>query len=179
MASINMESIQRKAEAFLNSSQGKQKISQAVDSRAGLVDSVLSTAASKFIEALQNEVGAYGGKLGPTAISALTQLDYGSPYKVGDNTYKIAVWFTGDMSRESLVPARYDGIDNIVALLNNGYSAGHTVYGVWKGHGTESIASLPSRDGIHFIEKAIRAYTGMQGEGFYIIDIEVVNDAYK
>ena len=143
-------------------------------------------AADKFIEVLQNEIqshavaegggGLNGRGLGATAVSALTKLQHGAPIKIGKNRYEIEVWFSDDLSRDSLAPDFYDGIDNIAALLNKGYSAANTVYGIWSGHGyggSFNIPSLREREGLHFIESAIRNYMANYALDYGVVDIKV------
>lgn len=194
MAQINMDSILAKAKACMNSAQFKNQVEQKTDSiiMAGgaiqtgsgkaITIAGASQAAAKFIEVLQKEIeslgagGAYSnGNLGNTAIDALTQLEHGGVHKVGKNKYQIGVWFAGDLHRDSLAPDEYSGIDNIAALLNNGYSAGHTVYGVWHG---DNIASLTQRDGAHFIDSAVRNYMANYASEYGVISIEVA-DIYE
>lgn len=198
MTAIDMNSILAKAKKATSLPAFQKKIDSKVDTmlmRGGAIANGqgaiiygTSMAAAKFIEVLQNEIqshaissgggGFSAGGLGATAIDALIKLEHGEPIKVGRNRYQIAVWFTDDLSRESLSPDKYQGVDNIAALLNSGYSAGHQVYGIWKGHGDERRASLVERDGIHFIENAIRNYMANYAKEYGVIDIKV-DDIYK
>lgn len=182
MSGINMESILAKAKACTETSQFQRKIEQKADtlittggaaSTPGgrmVTISGMSMAAAKFIEVLKGEIEG-----SDIAISNAISLEHGSPQKVGTNKYQIEVWFSNNLHRESLVPDRYGGIDNIVALFNNGYSAGNTVYGIW--HGKE-IASLTERTGIHFIESAVRNYMANYASEYGVIDIEI-DGVYK
>lgn len=203
MSAIDMKSILSKAQKAIHSSEFQKRIEQKVDVMVmtGGASSTHNTAsgrtatiyganmaASKFIEVLQNEIkshaisagggGFSAGGLGATAVDALIKLEHGRPVKVGKNRYQIGVWFTEDLSRESLAPGKYSGVENIAALLNSGYSAGHQVYGIWKGHGDERRASLVERDGAHFIENAIRDYMNNYAKDYGVIDIEI-DDVYK
>lgn len=144
-------------------------------------------AATKFIDVLQKEIESLGGisrddfangNLGETAISTLTKLNHGSPVKVGKFKYMIDVNFTEDLHRDSL-DSKYEGIDNIAALLNNGYEARGTVYGIWIGHHNNQIISgIQIRDGAKFIESAIRNFMSNYAMDYGVIDIQV-NDIYK
>lgn len=200
MATIDMNSILTKAKKTTGTASFQKKIEEKVDT-ALMTGSVIgngggknakiygtSMAAAKFIEVLQNEIrshaasegggGFSAGGLGSTAIDALIKLDHGEPVKVGKNRYQIGVWFTEDLSRESLAPDKYEGVENIAALLNTGYTAGHRVYGIWKGHGDERRTSLVERDGARFIENAIRDYMSNYANDYGVIDIEV-DEVYK
>lgn len=177
-----MESILAKAKACTSTAQFQKKIEQKADAlitSGGIYDTIggrkvtisgMEMAAGKFIEVLQNEIAG-----SDIAISSAISLDHGAPQKVGTNRYQIDVWFTNNMHRDSLVPGKYGGVDNIVALFNNGYSAGNSVYGIWHG---EQIASLTERTGIHFIESAVRNYMANYASEYGVIDI-AVDPAYK
>ena len=210
MASINMQSILSKARKYTQSDSFQKKIEAKTDDiilRGGISKgkritiSGINIAAAKFIEVLQNEIkshaiaegggGLNGRGLGVTAVSALTKLEHGAPVRVGKNQYQIEIWFGGSetydekyLQRESLAPDYFDeGIDNIAALLNKGYSASNTVYGIWAGsqHGYASsfnIQSLQEREGLHFIESAIHNYMANYSNEFGIIDIKV-KDIYN
>lgn len=145
-------------------------------------------AAAKFIDVLRNTIESLGigdsgdfasGHLGTTAVSALTKLSHGSPAKVGKNKYLIDVNFDGDLHRDSLALDKYDGVDNIAALLNSGYRAGHTVYGVWLGHHHDQrIGSLPMRDGAKFIESAIKDFMSNYATEYGVTNIDI-DEVYK
>lgn len=197
MSNIDMKSIMEKAVKATNTSKFQKQIEAKTDEFAltgngggkantvgGMPASPLLTAA-KFIEVLRNEIrsleatsGFADGKLGATAVEALSQLDHGTPYKVGKYKYEIPVWFENDLRRDSLCPDEYDGIDNIAALLNSGYDAGHVVYGIWLHHSPFNIPSLQHRSGAHFIENAIRDYMGNYASDYGVTNIEV-DDIYK
>lgn len=184
MSNINMESIIAKANKSVRSTKVKKKMNNIVAANA---ETIVTAAADRFIDVLQQEINSHAlsdgldyskGGLGSAAIDSLTRLSHDKPHKVKDNRYQIQVCFDGDLSRESLAPDRYDGIKNIVALLNSGYTAGHRVYGVWKGHGDAKRSSLISRGGANFIENAVNSFKGNYANDYGVIDI-VVNDIYK
>lgn len=148
-------------------------------------------AAMKFIEvlsyAMDSHVGSNysGGQISKLARDALTGLEYGKAYKYPGETdvYHIDIWFDVEKHRESLDPKKYpEGIDNIIALLNSGYDASGSVWGVWTDHkGNRStdelgnvvdIPSLPHREGSHFIEQAIRDFLGNYGSEYNVFNIE-------
>lgn len=199
MAGINLASVLAKAQACMNSSEKQREVKTKVDdymmSRIGFVfgssgggggrpPKPPSLAASKFIDVLRNEISSHAGGsyasggMGPSAIAALGELNHGEPYRVGDNYY-IDVYFDSELGRPSLAPQKYDGIDNLAALLNNGYTAAHTVYGVWESHsiGDERIASLTSRGGAHFIQQAVRDFMGNYAAEYGVLEIQV-SDVY-
>ncbi len=196
MASINMESILSKIKKYTASAEGQEKINNLVDkvisgsikleTKGGCA--TLKEAADKFVEVLKNEINSHamsqgglsGRGLGSTAIDALTNIEHGVPIKLDQNRYQIEVWFSGNLHRDSLAPDYFDGIDNIVALLNKGYSARNVVYGTWAGHGYAdwfNIPSLQNRDGLHFIENAVTDYMSNYSNKYGVIGIKV-DDIY-
>lgn len=202
MSQINMASILKKAEEYMETPEMQKKVEEKIDSivlgeisfyfgghntnkvLGQTID--IKLAADKFIEVLINEIIAMAatdsssiasGGLGPTAIEALTKLVKGRPYKIGKNRYKIEISFSEDLSRESLSPEDYEGVQNIAALLNKGYNASHSVYGVWKGHGDNPRFSLKHREGSHFIENAIQNFMGNYAYEFGVISV-TPNDIY-
>ena len=190
MVIFNDDAIRKKINATLDTSEQKRKIDNIVGNYmlgtvgismapgGGKAVKPIEQAASKFIEVLRAEIASHAGGdrsaggLGPSAIAGLSELDYGTPYKVG-NKYYIDVYFDGDLSRPSLAPERFDGVENIAALLNSGYVAGNRVYGVWEKHGDERIASMVRRGGAHFIEQAKANFMGNYASEYGVIDIEV------
>lgn len=180
-----MQSILKKAQVAMNTQAKKREVSQLVD-RIMLGGFTVSTsqtgsihtpeeAADKFISVLRQEIlshagtNAADGDLGATAIEALSELDFTAPKNIGGNKYQIAIYFKNDLGRESLAPSSFpDGIQNIAALLNTGYSAGHVVRGVWHG---EDALSLRQRSGTNFIDNAIRDFMGNYAIDYGVIDI--------
>lgn len=195
MAGVNWASVLKKAQACMNSPAKQRDIQAKVDmymlGRIGLSmvggkkPKPPADAAKKFIEVLVKEIqnhagGSYAsGDMGPSAIYALSKLDFGTPVRVG-NKYYVDVFFQGDLARPSLAPTKYDGIGNIAALLNSGYTASHRVYGVWESHaiGDERIASLVSRGGAHFIQGAVDSFMGNYATEYGVEKIEV-SDTYS
>lgn len=194
MSIVNWDSVLSKAQRCMASSSKRQMVQKRIDNYMLGADSVSSTAkaprtpseaAAKFIEVLQNEIESHlasgnnyaDGGLGETAVSALKQLKQSSTVRIGNQRYSVGIWFQ-DMHRKSLAPDKYSGIDNLAALLNSGYDAGHTVYGIWNGHGDERIASLTKRGGAHFIEQAIKDFMANYADEYGVIAIEV-DEAYK
>lgn len=198
MSTINMKSILDKAKSYTASAKFQKRIEEKTDeviltggggiswNGKSITIGGASAAAGKFIEVLQNEIrsleassGFAEGRLGHTAVAALEKLEHGSPCKIGKNKYQIDVWFSDDLHRDSLAPDEYDGIDNLAALLNKGYTAKQPVYGVWMGHsGGFNIASLPQRSGAQFIQNAIRDYMANYASEYGVLDIKV-DDIYK
>lgn len=199
MSTINMKSILDKAKACTVSAKFQKQIETKTDeivltggvkglSGKAITIGGASMAAAKFIEVLQNEIrdleassGFAEGKLGHTAVSALEKLEHSSPRNIGKNKYQIEVWFSGNLHgnlhRDSLAPDEYDGVDNIAALLNNGYTANKSVV-IRDDTGNVIYSSLPRRSGAQFIQNAVRNYMASYASEYGVIDI-TVDDIYK
>ena len=190
---VNTAAILKKAKAFLKSNEGQQREQAVVDNymlnggalEGGSNIKSMTHAGDAFIEVLDKTIsgtpaylgstyGSGGGGLGPTAIEAIRQIDHTGPTKEGKYKYKVDVNFTGEKHRESLEPEKYGGVDNIIKLLNSGYSAKGKVSGVW--HGDE-ISSLQYRSGAHFIEQSVASFKGRAAE-FGIKNIQI-SDEYS
>lgn len=194
MAEINWNSILSKAIGYMETPKMKKKVRELTDnillgriqvSGNGSMKApkTVEDAAFKFMEVLTNEltnhIGEdYGsGEFSTLAQDVLSELDCGKPYKVGDEFY-INVYFNTDLHRESILPERYDGIDNIAALLNNGYSARDSIYGFWTNHHgkTAKIISLEYRRGAHFVEQAIADFMGNYATEYNVLSITPSED---
>ncbi len=179
MAVINMASIIPKINAYAGSAQGKKVIWTATKNIAMKFGASVSKhspqeAADKFVEIMESTVkGMEGSTLGSTAVSAASNFISGTPF-VSTSSGAVAVTipftFQGDLHRYSLRPDIYGGIDNIIALLNNGYSASHTVFGNWHGKDT---ASLKDRDGAGFIQSAVGEFMSKYAKEYNVLSIEI------
>ena len=186
MSKIDFSGIEKRLSAELEKHDIKEKIDKKIDDIVmgkepgdGKVKCA-EIAAQKFIDVMRNEIESHGasggfrnGNLGSTAVAALSRLDHGSVFKTGPRRYAVEVYFTNNLHRDSLAPDEYDGINNIAALLNSGYSAGHTVYGIWMNHCPYSIPSLRVRDGAHFIENAKRDFMANYAAEYGVTSIDI------
>jgi hypothetical protein len=107
-----------------------------------------------------------------------------------DGKYTVKVKFS-NLHRQSLINDQpgaktYDGIDNIIALLNNGYEAKHIVSGWWVGHeslnedtaqrqweglGVQDAAWIKSRrklEGLHFLDDIKREFYATYGQQYNV-----------
>lgn len=98
------------------------------------------------------------------------------------------VYFEDNLRRESLDDGingyTGEGIDNIVALFNNGYHASDYVYGWWDGHQATAstlfrsgsdikanyawVRSQKDREGLHFIQQAVDDFNGNYGAEYHV-----------
>ena len=81
-----------------------------------------------------------------------------------DGGFVVGIYFDDDLHRDSMIGYNRhtgtlsertgDGIDNIIALFNNGYDAGGAVYGFWENAGVFTW-SLRNRPHLGFMEGEI------------------------
>lgn len=201
MSAINLQSISKKVEAFARTAKGKKmmeaQISQyakngttktAAGSRV-LTEADMYTAAVKMIQVLQLTAQSYS--LPHSVMEHFNRLEASKIYETPDGSSIIYIYFGGDLHRNSLYSDEYDGISNIVALLNNGYHAKDYVYGSWDGHsptgeskfggrsiGTSAyIRSRKDREGLKFIQQAISDFNGNHGSDYNVT--AVAGEEYK
>lgn len=199
MSSINWESILKKAQAHMKTTGAKKQVDEIMSdfvlgkiklSSLSGVSSQFSPneAADMFIKILREKIYSHaigetfttaeGGGLGKTALDALDDIvhDKPTPIKGRGSTYEVKIRFAGERHRESLMPERYDGVDNIIALLNTGYQAGRSVKGIWRGHTDEPIYSLPHRQGAFFIQEAKKEFMELYAPKYGVISIDIDAD---
>lgn len=156
---IDMTSINKKIEAFLNSPAGKKKIAQAVNVKISSIGAEEANAAAQnMISVLRSTAGGYG--LPESVAGCFDGLSASAPVKVSDNRYEVSINLGGNLARNSLAPSKYGSVDNIVALFNNGYDAGNYVYPEGESKYTRSRKSRP---GLHFMQQAVSNFNSSYG----------------
>lgn len=172
MPNINIDSILEKAKAHMNTPKRQKEILKKTNDAAlngssdGSIRSIYE-AASKFIYVLRKEIESSG--LSAEAMDAISQINYTSAVQIGDGKYMIGVYFAGDLSRPSLNTEKYDGIDNIVLLFNNGVDHKmRPVYGKWHGRETWSRTVIP---GTYFMQSAVRDFMSNYASEYNVVDI--------
>lgn len=203
MASINMASIMNKVEAYGRSINGKLRMRECIQNYANegkektedgdkiLTETDMHKAAAKFIQVLRSTAQSYD--LPASVMSRFDSLDTSSILKMPDGSAMIYVYFGGDLHRDSLYSEGYDGVDNIIAVLNNGYHARDYVYGWWDGHAPSGgasgelrnslskdyayIRSRKDREGLHFIQQAVQDFNGNYGSEYNVT--AVAGDEYN
>lgn len=190
---INMTSIKSKLDKYKNTDEYKKKERAAVDdymlngTSEGKPKKVLplDKIGDKFIMTLLDQIEQakaptsthLSGFLGVDAIDALKPWKASSPQKIGENRYTIEINFDGERFRPSLEPETYSGVNNIVALLNNGYSTNgfHRVFGSWHGN---DIWSIPYRTEVGFMQDAEYAFMRSFGKRYGVKEI-TINPEYN
>lgn len=193
MASINLNSIMKKVEAYGHSVSGKLRMKECIEkyqadgvkkTAAGdkvVTEAAMWEAASKLIGVLRSTAQSYG--LPASVMKHFDSLDCSKIYTMPDGSSVIYIYFGDDLHRDSLYSEGYDGIDNIVALLNNGYHAKNYVYGWWDNHkptgdnsyrsgGFDSsdawVRSRKDREALNFIGQAIQDFNGNYGADYNV-----------
>lgn len=177
-----------KVKAFSESPEGKKRMQACIDTyrkesrnttAAGskvLTEKDMWEAVSKFIYVMRTTAAEYG--LPESVMEHINEMESsGRIIKMPDG-FRICLYFQGDLHRDSLDnDLGYEGIDNIVALFNNGYHARNYVYGWWDGHRPtgESISrslynddfawvrSRKEREPLQFIQKAVHVFNNNYG----------------
>lgn len=204
MASINMSSIMNKVNAYSRSVNGKLRMKECIQkysddgkakTEAGdkiITEKEMYEAASKMIQVLRSTAQSHA--LPASIMSYFDSLDASSIIKMPDGSATIYIYFGGDLHRESLYSEGYDGVDNIIAVLNNGYHARNYVYGWWDGHepsennayrsgwvggdlGYAYIRSRKDWGGLHFIQQAVQDFNGNYGSDYNVT--ATAGDDYK
>ncbi len=170
---INKKAIANKTSAFLNIREGQKKIKEAGAQaiRSSSRNANLHTpeeTADKFAYVLRTAMNDSG--LSANAINSIGDIDY-SVHQISDTVYEIRVYFSGDLTRPSLQPEKYGGIDDIVLLLNNGVDhTMHPVKGEWHKKEIYNRTVIP---GYHFLEQAVTDFKGNYGAEYNVVDIYI------
>lgn len=159
MAELDLASILNKCKSYSKSSQGKAKMREAIktkirngESATGCGDEILTIAkmnelATELISMLKLNASSYD--LAESVMKHFDSLTY-TIQDMGDMNYECYIYFTDDLSRDSLDtdvnPG--EGINNIIALFNNGYVASAPKYGWWDGHSPTGEAISRSTSGL-------------------------------
>lgn len=193
MTSISLDPIMKKVSAYARSSNGKLKMKQCIDKYVAdgisktasgykvITEKDMWNAATKLIKALQDTARSYS--LPSSVMEHFDKLKCSNIHKMPDGSSVIYVYFGGDLHRDSLYSEGYDGVRNIIALLNNGYRAKDYVYGWWNNHtptgdsqyrsgGFDAqdawIRSRKDREGLNFIGQAIQDFNKNYGSDFNV-----------
>lgn len=193
---LDLASINAKLKKYEASKAGQKTIRDTVGSyrkngvsktEAGsevLTEKRMKELATEFIVFLQMKAQAYAqthigdGGIPTSVLNHFHSLHYDGPTMTEDGDYLVRVYFDDDLSRLSLLSGdggrTGDGIDNIVALFNNGSKKeANYVYGWWEDHspvgpdsvyrsGPESkdafVRSKVGRESLQFVQEAIREF---------------------
>lgn len=137
---ISESAIMGKLQAYANTSVGKKRmkdcIQNARDTGKPLASGEEVVGKKQMLEMANALAGMIRKRL-PASIAEVGEtLTVSNPVRRPDGSYEVILRFDSSaLHRDSLEnDLGYDGIDNIVALFNNGYHAKNYVYGWWNGH---------------------------------------------
>lgn len=193
---INMGGIMNKVRAYNKSAEGKERIANRIDwyrndgkstTEGGskiITFPDMERAGEAMIRCLRYAASTCDPPLPQSVFDHFDSLDCSHVIALDEKRglYAIYVGFYDDLSRKSLLEEKYEGVRNIVALFNNGYSAKDYVYGHWDMHPPISGSSLHgwstdtdafvrsriSREGIHFIQQAVMDFNGNYGSMYNV-----------
>lgn len=182
--SLSTADIMGKLNEFANSSEGKKVMADKIRSYKNgsdphvtatgrtygggkiMTDRQMIFAAKKLIEIVRSTAASSG--LPNSVMEHIESLDYTMPFELPDGSKGIQIYISDNPKRESLYPQKYAGVDNIVAIFNNGYTAGDFVYGKWHGN---SVRSLDKRQGSFFMQKAVDQFLAAYSEFDVSVDL--------
>lgn len=190
---INMGSIMSKVSSYTKSAEGKSRMKEYIgqcrsqgrsETFAGstiITEEEMVNASRKMIQLIQ-EAGR-AAELPESVMSHLQDLEVSPVTHRKDGSAVMYIYFSGDLYRESLEDGDNgytgDGINNIVALFNNGAHASNFAYGWWNGHnptgaslaraggdlkpGYAWVRSRKDREALHFIQDAVASFNETWG----------------
>lgn len=199
---LNFDAIQKAADAAIKTDEAKSEAKKAFrnyingsasgerlvgegSGKAIPTKAEMRTIANDFVKILTNEAGEVPGSI--AAILQSTMMI--GPIEQSDNIFVYEIVIPRDLHRESLWPEQYDGVDNIIALFDEGYTASNYVYGQKYGpreytsdeivHGRKRMAgrenrirSRISREPLNFMNNAAEAFNSKYSS-IYNVELKV------
>lgn len=170
---LSESAIMVKLNQYVNTAEGKKKKEACLreHQRSGKpLASGHSVAGQKEMLDMANAFIAMIQRRLPDAIASVgATLRARPPSRKADGSYEVVVAFDrGALHRDSLEnDLGYDGIDNIVALFNNGYAEGSIglVWGNWASHDV-FIHNKTSWEGLYFMQEAVEEFNAVYGAKF-------------
>ena len=89
----------------------------------------------------------------------------------GETSVSVVIYDEG-LHRMSVAPEKYGSIDNILELLNYGYTARRSIRGKW--HGVK-ISTLRKRLGAWFFDDVIEKYLEKYGKQDGVVDVDMIS----
>ncbi len=130
-------------------------------------DAIAEMAAGELANCMNN---AIAGCLMGNEMWAVGVATSSGASKMGGGRYKIGVNIPAQF-RPSLLPERYGGVDDMAALFNNGYAAGHKVVKYENGKivGASRQFRLPAQ----FAQKGVQMFAGSGGGAYTVVSTQV------
>lgn len=177
MAAINIDSILDKVYAWEDSNNGKKKmqatIGKYIQNNVSKTDAgspvmtkkAMNEYGDKLIQMIQDH--AQRCNLPDSVIAHFASLTRSRIQKLPDGSYAMEILFTDDLTRQSLQPEDYKGVQNIVAIFNNGYPSDRSrseaishISGWWHERNT---TALEYRPGLYFMQDAANDFNQRYG----------------
>ena len=137
---ISESSIMKRLQSYANTSAGQKRMKSYIayvqDSGKKLASGEVVVGVRQMSE-MANDLADMIRRRLPASISDIgNSIRVSPPIKTSDGGYQVVLRFDPALLRRDSLEndLGYDGIDNIVALFNNGYHARNYVYGWWNGH---------------------------------------------
>ena len=184
---VNLGAINSKINAYAKSQAGKEKISETIKSyyrdenryvtRTGkafsgdrfITQQEMRDVARELIFYIKQ--AAADCDLPASVMDHIESFDIESASEESDEFYYVGIAMLDSARRESLQPEKYEGVSNIVALLNTGYPKDGRkvgrVHGYWETADRE-IWSLPHREGLRFIQHAIDRFNSTYAKEYNV-----------
>ena len=182
---INMDSIMKKVNDWSKTDEGKRRMQKCIDDSLDRGSLTTPSGAEiiprkwivemsqKFVDILCSIARSYD-----VPQSVLNHMEFvRADVSVVDRKAVVDVYFSGNQHRDSLMPETYDGVDNVIAVLKNGYAENEKiakVCGDW--HGIR-VHGLTERTGMHFIQQAVDSFNRIYGAEYNVTS--VAGDDYK
>lgn len=170
---INEAVFQAAAASAANTAQGQAIINQILTQYietgvrpAGVTGNIITKAQmQEAVEALKDMIVSGGSSL-PASVQANVRSLKAGEIEGSPGNYTATLTFEGDLSRPSLDPDEYGGLDDIIALFNSGYNHNPIgrVFGEWHG---ERVGNRTVRIGTHFVNAAIDAFNSTYGAKYF------------
>lgn len=162
MATVNLNNIQKKIKLPKAGSRKSKSKRDAISISLNGDDVKKAIEVAEYNLRIAFHVAINNDGFNNGAKAAIGDITFGEPEEDTEIEGRYIVYGNIDKnSRDSLVPKQYpDGAEDMAALMNNGYTAGNRVFGVWH---DKKIGSLIHRDGHHFVQQAIDDFNNGYG----------------
>lgn len=186
---ISESAIMGKLQAYANTSVGKRRMKDCLqaarDSGKPLASGEQVVGKKQMLEMATTLVEMIRKRLPASITDVGEALSVSEPIRHPDGSYEVILSFDSNaLHRDSLEnELGYEGIDNIVALFNNGYHAKNYVYGWWNGHrpsgesvyrsGTTGdyawVRSEKEREALQFMQEAEAEFNAVYASKYGVV----------
>ena len=186
---ISESAIMGKLQAYANTSIGKRRMKDCLqaarDSGKPLASGEQVVGKKQMLEMATALVEMVRKRLPAPITDVGETLSVSEPIRHPDGSYEVILSFDSNaLHRDSLEnELGYEGIDNIVALFNNGYHAKNYVYGWWNGHrpsgesvyrsGTTGdyawVRSEKEREALQFMQEAEAEFNAVYASKYGVV----------